>query len=343
MMGMSRSRTRLGGVLLVLPLLVGWDWLRSADGDVASGSRSWHEGAFADALSAFERALGGGGDVARVHFDIGTALYRLAEGLPAGNDRTRLLDRAESEFRLGSDTRDGALKSAAYYNLGNTHFVRERWADAIDAYKKALRAHSRNDDARYNLELALRELERSTAASAGGSGNQSQPGQAQPQPAPEAGQPGAPGAGQNPTPPPETQPAPPDQAQTAPEGAQGQASGPGEDMPEPAIADPSKDPAQHPEPPPETPPAPPQTESPEAGDQPATPQPASPDSRAQPRGGPPPAPDSRGERSGVPDSRNESERKMDELERRSLAMRKSRLRAGKHSQGNARVHNGKDW
>jgi len=316
-------------LVIALPALAGWEILQSTDEDVARGNRHYDAGAFQAAIDAYEKALGQGGDAAKIHFDIGTALYKLGEPLEPGNERTVLLDRAEAEFRLGADTSDGRLKASAYHNLGNAHFVRERYRDAIDAYKRALRANPESDDARYNLELALRKLERD------------EPPQSQPQPDP--GQPqGDPDQGQGGDPDPDQGNDPDDN-----QADQNQPQGQGADQQDREGGTDPNDPAQQPDPDQASPgqnrtpdSADPQQNDPnntqqnEAGQNPGNSEPGSPDRRGK-SNSPSQQP--------APDPRSESERKLDELERRSLELRKQKLKNGESSKGNWRAKPGKDW
>lgn len=315
------------GLALALPLLGGWDWLRSSDENVDSGNQRYSQGAFLQAADAYQRALDGGGDRARVHFDIGTALYKLAEAEQPGNERTKLLDRAESEFRFGADTADTVLRSGAYHNLGNTHFARERYADAIDAYKKALRANPNNDDARYNLELALRKLKQDKAAK-----------QQQPQPDSSGGQQGTPGQGGQPQPG-QGQPDQPPPGQTPPQPG-GNGAQPGQTPAPPEQA-----------PPEQAPPEPGQPgaasgQTPQTGSDPgADGKPAGGDKKSPGDDKKAPGDPGSGQRGGspAPDPRSESERKLEELERQSRETRRRQLRNRAHSSGNSALQLGKDW
>ena len=150
----------------------GWDWLSTADKNVAAGNDAYQVGAFAKALEAYDRFQSEHGVSAAIDFDRGTALYKLATNASDDVQRAALLEQAESAFRRATDTTDARLISAAYHNLGNTHFLRKRWPQAIEAYRKALRANQDNDSARYNLELALKRAEQKKPNSSSG-----QPGQ----------------------------------------------------------------------------------------------------------------------------------------------------------------------
>jgi len=57
-------------------------------------------------------------------------------------------------------TEDESIRHKTAYNLGNTAFKQDDFESAIQYYKTALVHDSTNEDARYNLELALREREK---------------------------------------------------------------------------------------------------------------------------------------------------------------------------------------
>lgn len=179
---------RLGRVMLAIAVLAGAGWKLPTrpDGDVAEGNRAFAEGDYQRALAAYRRALEGDGDRSRVHFDIGAALYGLAEAAE-GEEALVLYERAESAFRRAAESRDPDLAARAYYNLGNVFVRRARYDDAIRAYRVVLRLDADFDDARHNLEVALRRRDELPPSGQGGPG---QPGQM-------SGQPNAPGgAGQ---------------------------------------------------------------------------------------------------------------------------------------------------
>ncbi|MCD4812715.1 VWA domain-containing protein [bacterium] len=63
----------------------------------------------------------------------------------------------------------GALEQDNWYNFGYTAFYlgikqgkAEKWQEAVDAFKKCLLLDPQDDDARYNLELILREIKKRT-------------------------------------------------------------------------------------------------------------------------------------------------------------------------------------
>jgi Ca-activated chloride channel family protein len=126
-----------------------------------------------------------------VQYDAGTV------HLGAGDSRkaVSLLEKAAKKAEPG-------LSPAAHYNLGNARLADGDADGAVEAYKEALREQPANQDAKHNLELALREAQKQRM---GGRGNPSgsrgqqkqnqqpsnQPGQGNPQQKPGNQSPGA--------------------------------------------------------------------------------------------------------------------------------------------------------
>jgi Ca-activated chloride channel homolog len=298
---------RLGLVLLLAA--GGWDALRAPDPDVDKGNQAYRDGRYDQALGHFRSAEERGVDP-RLHFDKGAALYKLGEKATDEEAKAELYKQAEEEFRRAADTEDAALKSSAYYNLGNTMYQRQRWEDAIGSYKRALLADPKNDAARHNLEMALRQREKQEKQEQqqqGKQGKQGQRGQQKDQQRPGQGQ-----QGQEPDQPPPDQQKPPDQPkQPDQQDPQGQ--------PQPEQQPPQQ-------PPPQGQPDQGQADQGQAGREPAQ-------TREEERQGE--SPES--------DSPSDQERKLDELERRSRDLRKRLLRQGARQRDPLRLPSRRDW
>jgi tetratricopeptide repeat protein len=141
---------------LALLLAGAWDPVTKPDGDVADGNKHFAAGKFGEAEGRYRAAEKRLAREPALHFDLGAALYKLAEALPAGPPRDAQLDAAEKELRQALDAADPRLRSSAHYNLGNTLFQRNKMGDAIEEYKRSLKLDPAREDARHNLELALR-------------------------------------------------------------------------------------------------------------------------------------------------------------------------------------------
>jgi Ca-activated chloride channel family protein len=131
--------------LLCLTLLAGFEPLRRPNPLVEQGNRAYREKRYEAALDLYRRAQQGLPENADLTADVGTALLALG--------------RTDEAIRT---LREAARKGAgakAHYNLGNAYLKGQRFPEAIDAYRRALRADPGDEPAKWNLELALRMKE----------------------------------------------------------------------------------------------------------------------------------------------------------------------------------------
>lgn len=115
----------------------------------ATGLDEYARGNSPQALQAFEGAAAARPDDPRARFNVAGALYKSGK-----------LDEAASLYRaLGEDPRS-PLAPSSRFNLGNALFGKQDFNGAAHAYRDALRLKPDDDDARHNLEMALRALEK---------------------------------------------------------------------------------------------------------------------------------------------------------------------------------------
>ncbi|HEU5060088.1 MAG TPA: tetratricopeptide repeat protein [Kofleriaceae bacterium] len=324
--------------LLVVVLLAtggwGWDVLRAPDPDVDRGNGAYKEGKYAEALGHYDAAQQRGDDP-RIQFDRGAALYKLGEQAQDPAEKARLMEQAEQAFERAADTGDARLKSDAYQALGNTLYQRERYEEAVDKYRRALRADPQNDAARHNLEMALRHRQKQPQ-------QQPQQGQQQGQPGQQGQQQGQPQQGQQgqqqgqPQDPQQGQPQDPQQGQGQgqPQPQDPQQQGQGQPQQDPQQGQgqgqqPQKDPTQG------NPNAPKQDPGQGQPGQPQQQDPGGPDGQDGQRPGD--GEDDEGE----PPS--DEDQKLDALERRSRDLRKRLLRKGSRTRDPLRLPSRKDW
>lgn len=85
----------------------------------------------------------------RLNYNLGVSLYR-----------TDSYKEAIGSFARGSaEANHPTLQEAAFYNLGNAYFKTKKYKEAITAYEKALKINPKDEDAKFNLELAKKLLE----------------------------------------------------------------------------------------------------------------------------------------------------------------------------------------
>ena len=128
-------------------------------GDQERGNRLFRQGRYADAVEAYQSALRAGARSPELRYNLGTAFLRLGR-----------YAEAEESFRAALDAVDPALRQRTYYNLGSRFLEAARSGDdpeagsllgaAVDAYQRALRLRPEDPEAKWNLEMALREADR---------------------------------------------------------------------------------------------------------------------------------------------------------------------------------------
>lgn len=156
-------------VVALVVLLTGFGF-----GDFERGNRLYRQGRFAEAVEAYESALESGRDSPELRYNLGTALLRLGR-----------YEDAEPHFLAALAAVDPELRERTLYNLGNRFLsdarraadpeARGRLLDAaVEAYKQALRIRPEDEDAKWNLELALQDLEDQPPSQSGGSDQDSE-------------------------------------------------------------------------------------------------------------------------------------------------------------------------
>jgi tetratricopeptide (TPR) repeat protein len=133
-------------LVLLAPLLVGFDLLQSPNRAVEDGNARLKAGKAEEALSHYDKAVKALATEPGAHFDRGAALFALSR-----------FEESVPEFLRATEAKTPALKEAAFYNLGNGLFKLETYGDAIAAYRRALGLDPNDVRAKWNLELALKK------------------------------------------------------------------------------------------------------------------------------------------------------------------------------------------
>jgi len=139
---------RVSIVIMVL-LLQGIDFAfsQSAQSLFEEGNKAYSAGDFAKAQNLYEQsiALDREKKNPEAMFNLGNALFE-----------QKKYDEAIKEFQLFSGQHISDLKKEqAFYNTGNSYSAKQDFPSAIKAYKETLRINPKDEDARYNLALAM--------------------------------------------------------------------------------------------------------------------------------------------------------------------------------------------
>ena len=140
-----------GGVLTIYLLtfaICHLPWrCEASQSQLKEGNRQFKNGNYDKALNLYDDALIDTPYSSILHFNAGDANAMMGE-----------FPKAEVSYTEAAKSTNPLLRGASHYNRGDALFYQGKWAEAIDAYKDSLRANPRDEDAKYNLGVALRAL-----------------------------------------------------------------------------------------------------------------------------------------------------------------------------------------
>ena len=116
------------------------------------GNKAFEAENYGEALENYRSAQQENPDLPQPYYNSGNTLHR------QGNFESAAAQ-SQQAIRNAERTEESELSQNSHYNLGNSYFRAENWEAAIDAYKEALRLNPDDADAKYNLELALQQLQ----------------------------------------------------------------------------------------------------------------------------------------------------------------------------------------
>ncbi len=102
------------------------------------------------AMQSYKDLLNSDPNDPELNYNVGNSLYRLQQ-----------YDQAKLYYEKAlAHTSDAALKNKIQYNLSNCEFKSKKLKESIEGYKQVLRKDPNDEDARKNLELALKEMQK---------------------------------------------------------------------------------------------------------------------------------------------------------------------------------------
>ena len=120
--------------------------------EVLDGNYRYLRGDFTGATISYIKALENGTMETWIHYNLGNVFNALGE-----------TEAAVEELNIASHAKNRELLFRSQFNLGNISFRLGKYKDAVEYYKKAVKAKSNNLDAKINLELAVKKMEKEEA------------------------------------------------------------------------------------------------------------------------------------------------------------------------------------
>lgn len=113
------------------------------------GNDAFAEEAYIDALAAYEAAQVENPELAEPYYNAANTLYREGAYTEAMMLMQEALKYTDADY----------LQHSGFYNQGNSAFNLEEWESAIASYTEALLRNPDDQEAKYNLELALQQMQ----------------------------------------------------------------------------------------------------------------------------------------------------------------------------------------
>lgn len=116
--------------------------------DVRAGNKLYNNEKFTDAEVFYRKGLGKNDQSFEATFNLGNALYKQQKYTEAVEQFAKAATLETNKNKIAS----------AYHNIGNSMFQAKEYSKSIEAYKMALKQNPKDNETRYNLALAQKQL-----------------------------------------------------------------------------------------------------------------------------------------------------------------------------------------
>ena len=145
----KKIRLKVAAVLILFFFINNSSFAQSAKSEIIEGNKAYKKSDYDGAENSYRGALKIADNNPTASYNLGNALYR--------KDNT---DEAVNSFDNSiKNSKDNDTKEKAYYNKGVAYQKAKKLPECINAYKNALMLRPDDEDARQNLQRALKELQ----------------------------------------------------------------------------------------------------------------------------------------------------------------------------------------
>lgn len=155
---------------------------------IYDGNKMYHSGQVPQSATKYARALEANPTNRKANFNLGNSLYKNAQLIKSGqlsvpnstvhpdSLANMVLDQAAQNFAVVANSiSDKDTLHQAWHNMGNCYLLKKDYEQAVEAYKKALKFNSKDEETRYNLAYALKHLPPKQKGGGGGAQPKPQP------------------------------------------------------------------------------------------------------------------------------------------------------------------------
>lgn len=155
---------------------------------VYEGNKMYYTDRFPGAAAEYARALKENPANKKANFNLGTAIYKNAkllqagklsmpqgENIPVDSLAGLMYDKSAEQFAIvANSVSNKDTLHRAWHNIGNCFLAKKDYAQAVSAYKKALKYDPKDEETRYNLAYALKHMPPEKKNGGGGGSQQQQ-------------------------------------------------------------------------------------------------------------------------------------------------------------------------
>lgn len=123
---------------------------QDAKSAIINGNKAYKQNNFTEAENQYRDALNNSENNVTADYNLGNALYR----------KDSVEEAAKSYDNAIQNTNDNTIKQNAFYNQGVAYQKAKKLPECISAYENALKLNPKDEDARQNLQRALKEQQK---------------------------------------------------------------------------------------------------------------------------------------------------------------------------------------
>lgn len=153
--------------------------------NIYDGNKLYYDGRTIDATDRYREALKVNPNNQKANFNLGNSLYKNALQIKASKQNFiqggkkvtpdslagLVFDEAAQSFaQVANSISNKDTLHQAWHNIGNCYLQKKDFSQAVDAYKKSLKFNPKDEETRYNLAYALKNMPKDKKGG-GGSGN----------------------------------------------------------------------------------------------------------------------------------------------------------------------------
>jgi tetratricopeptide (TPR) repeat protein len=138
-------------LLFLIMLIASSTFAQKENPLIRQGNKQYEEGKFKEAEIDYRKAIEQKPGSVKGSYNLGNSLYRQEnydEAIRSFSDAGNLMKDA-----------DASTKAATLHNLGNSLLKGGKLQESIEAYKQSLRLNPKDEDTRYNLAYAMKQLQ----------------------------------------------------------------------------------------------------------------------------------------------------------------------------------------